>query len=139
MFKTPDLSGFQGAFPKPAPRVKKSPKPLKAGKKVTAWTEGRQDLKVTFKENGITTCEIYPYLLENQSDLLKQYPFDKCKHKNFLGFAHIRRRNNLTEKEIVDPHFVVLADQNCHEIVDQKMPKGEAEELLDAVVKARGW
>lgn len=120
---TPDLSGFTGANPKTY-KAKKSKKGIKPGKKTVAWEEGRAQLKTIFKDNDITKCEIKT---------------SKCVSGNFLGFAHTRRRNTLTPEQTIDPHFVVLACNPCHEIVDFKMARGAAEKLLDEIVKARGW
>lgn len=134
---TPDLSQSYHPCPK-IYKAKKEPKPLKkAGKKTKNWEDGRAELKIIFKDNGITKDEIYPFVLENMPKLLKKYKFDN--KNSFLGFAHTRRRNTLTEEQVRDPHFVVLANQNNHEIVDQKMPKKKAEALLDSIVKSRGW
>jgi hypothetical protein len=125
MKTTPDLSQEFHPVPKPLPKGKKPKKGLiSAGKKTLAWNEDRQDLKVVFKDQGITECEIKG---------------KKCTPKNFLGFAHTRRRNKLTEEQIKDPHFVVLACQQDHYEVDFVMPKIEAETLLDNIVKSRGW
>ena len=122
--KTPNLSGFNGSFQKTY-KAKKQPKGLnKLGKKTIAWQDGRQELKEVFKENGITSCEIKG---------------KDCKNDNFLGFAHVRRRNTLTPEQITDPHFVVLACQPDHEFVDFKMKNAESEKLLNKIIKERGW
>ncbi len=122
--QTDDLSGSFN----PQPKVYKAKKKLKnigAGTKVLAWEDGRKELKALFRTQGIIECEI---------------KLAGCKKDNFLGFAHIRRRNTLKPDEIIDPHFVVLAcNTPCHEVVDQKMPKKEAEELLDSIVAGRNW
>lgn len=121
--QTADLSGFAGANPKTY-KAKKAKKGIRPGKKTVAWEEGRRELKVVFKDHGITTCEIRT---------------QKCVRNNYLGFAHTRRRNSLTEEQVVDPHFVVLACNSCHDIVDFRMDRKKAEALLDEIVKARGW
>lgn len=124
MFKTtPDLSKHFSPQPKTF-KAKKETKSIKPGKKTLNWEEGRPRLKVIFRENGITTCEIKLKI---------------CKHNNFLGFAHTRRRARLTQEQVVDPHFVVLGCNPCHEYVDFKMDRKKAEELLDGIVAARGW
>jgi predicted metal-binding protein len=45
----------------------------------------------------------------------------------------------LKPEQVVDAHYVVLACNPCHDVVDQKMQKEEAEKLLDKIVQARGW
>jgi hypothetical protein len=122
--QTPDLRGSFSPVPK-VYKMKKAPKQLGTGDKVASWEEGRKLLKVAFKENKIVTCEI---------------AFAKiCKKDNYLGFAHIRRRNTLKPEQVVDAHYVVLACVACHEVVDQKMQKADAEKLLDKIVESRGW
>lgn len=123
--QTPDLSGFNGAFPKPLPKGKKAKKPLGAGKKTKLWEDGRTELKQIFRDNGITVCEV---MIPNV-----------CKNNNYLGFAHKRRRNWLTEEQLKDPHYVVLACNPCHDMLDFKMPRDEAEELMDKIIENRGW
>lgn len=81
-------------------------------------------IKNTFRENGITTCE---------------FKLEMCVKNNFLGFAHKRRRNTLTPEETIDPHFVVLGCNPCHEYVDREMKKEKAEKLMDDIIAKRGW
>jgi len=126
MLTTPDLSKEFHPQPKIF-KAKKSPKGIGLSKKVLAWEDGRKLLKKEFKENGVTECELIG---------IKEII---CKKDNFLGFAHIRRRNTLTPEQVVDPHFVVLACQPHHEYVDFKLPKPQAEKILDEVVRKRGW
>jgi hypothetical protein len=126
-WETPDLSKEFHPVPKPEKKGKKSPKPLnRVGKRTAAWMDGQPKLKETFKDNGITSCEI---------------ALAGCKGNYLLGFAHVTRRVNYTVDELADPHHVVLACQHCHEIVDNaaKMPKDEAEILLEGIVQQRGW
>ncbi len=131
MYETPDLSSSFHPQPKPSKRVKES--------RVKKWNKGRSKIKETFEENGVTNCEIYPFVMRNRPHLLKSYKFSDCKKNNFLGFAHTRLRVKLTEDEITDHRFVVLSDQSCHYIIDFIMPKAEAEDLLDSIVANRGW
>lgn len=119
MLKTPDLSKEFHPYPKQGKKIKKG--------KVEKWSDGRAKLKTIFRDMGITECE-----LNGATGV-------KCTPKNFLGFAHIKRRNNLTEEETVDPHFVVLACQPEHDALDFRMPKAEAEKLMETIIKARGW
>lgn len=124
---TPDLSkSFTGAIPKTYKAKKQSKGLNKTGKRTQAWLDGQPKLKAIFKDNGITSCEI---------------ALKGCKNNYLLGFAHVTRRNNYSVEDLADPHVVVLACQSCHAIVDDasKMPKNEAEELLQNIVEARGW
>lgn len=120
---TPDLGGFSGAFPKPAKKGKKPPKPLKAGNAALHWARGRETLKVLFRDQGISSCEIM---------------LGGCKGKLFWSFAHILPQGELSPEQVVDPHFVVFACNHCHGLVD-KMNKQEAYTLLKTIVENRGW
>ncbi len=122
--QTPNLSIFNGSFPKPLAKEKKARKPLGIGKKTKQWNEGRAKLKQIFRENGIVECEVH---------------FEKCKVKNYLGFAHVRRRVKLATEEIIDPHFVILACQSCHYILDFGMQRVNAEMFMNRIVASRGW
>lgn len=124
MQQTPDLSGFNGSFPKPLPKLKKVQKSIGIGEKMKQWEKGRRRLKELFRDQGIVECEVN---------------LEGCRHRNYLGFAHVRRRFKLISEQITDPHFVVLACQCCHTQLDFVMPRPKAEELLDAIVKSRGW
>ncbi len=122
MFKTtPDLSKSFNPVPKTY-KAKKQPKPLKPGKKVVAWNMARENLKDIFREWGITTCEIQ---------------FNFCKKNDFLTFAHVDKRRNLTDEEVKSPEKVVLACQPCHEHVEYKMDRKEARELLERIIARR--
>lgn len=120
---TPDLSQSFSPVPK-VYKSKKAPTRIKVGVKVMTWEEGRKVLKVIFKDNGITACEVM---------------FKGCKKDNYLTFAHKRRRNTLKPDEVVDPHYVVLSCQPCHDILDHEMKKVDAESLMDRIIDERGW
>lgn len=81
-------------------RIYPVPKPVKSPKlsKVQIWNRIRKQLKKDFEEMGITTCELR---------------LDGCTHNRFLGFAHTKKRRDVT-----DLRRVVLACQNCHEKVE---------------------
>lgn len=120
--QTPDLSTFNGSFPKPIKRTKIDKK-IPIGKKTKHWNEGRKNLKLLFYKHNIKTCELK---VENI-----------CIGNNYLGFAHIRRRFKLTTEEIIDHKKVVLACQPCHSFVDFTSNRKDAEDMLDAVVASR--
>lgn len=116
MLKTPDLSKEFHPYPKQGKKIKKG--------KVEKWSDGRAKLKAQFKDYyGITECEA---------------KLPKCTPKNFLGFAHIRRRNDLTDEETVSPQFVILACQNCHEKLDFRMDKKASELFMQTIIDHRG-
>jgi hypothetical protein len=122
--ETPDLSNEFHPVPKPSKREKKPKKAPGAGKRTNAWQKGLHDLKQAFAEHKVMDCEIR---------------FEGCLKNNFLGFAHVKRRVNYDEQELVDPNNVVLACQQCHYTVDYEMPRGESEKLLAGLVKKRKW
>lgn len=76
------------------------PKPIKqiGLSKVQIWNRIRKQLKKDFEKAGITSCEL---------------KLEGCVHNNFLGFAHTKKRRDVT-----DLRRVVLACQNCHERVE---------------------
>ncbi len=109
----------------PQPKVykaKKTPKRLGTGKRTKAWEDGRVDIKKYFEKLGITQCEIR---------------MEGCLKDNFLGFAHVERRVNYTEEELIKPDHVVLACRQCHYTVDNEMPKTESKKLLETIVFKR--
>lgn len=116
MKTTPNLANEFYPVPKPAKRQKKG--------KIEKWSDGRAKLKSQFRDYGITECEAR---------------LSKCTPKNFLGFAHIKRRNNLTDEEIVDARFCILACQPCHEMLDFKLSKETSEKIMETIIRARGW
>jgi hypothetical protein len=136
---TPDLTNEFWPVPKTY-KVKKPVKSMnKIGKRTEAWLGGHPALKETFKDHGVVSCEIFPYVMQYHRKLLAKYAFGKCKGAYHWGFAHKVRRGRLDVTELVDPHFVVLADNICHDIVDQQMPKKESEKLMQEIIDARGW
>lgn len=117
-----DLSREFHPQPKPIRKVK-AKKPLKPiGKKGKNWNDGRDKLKLKFFSWGITKCEVR---------------LEGCLRDNFLGFAHKERRIELTQTEIIDPKFVVLACQPCHNTLDNEMSKGYSKSLMEAIIKDR--
>ena len=98
------------------------PKPEKYKKlsKVQVWNRIRKQLKKDFEEMGITECELR---------------LEGCTHKNFLGFAHTKKRRNVT-----DLKRVVLACSNCHDKVEYASVRWtgkKMEEYLEEVIKLR--
>ncbi len=117
MLNTPDLSTKYLPQPKPTPKAKKQPAPIKPGKKTVAWEDGRAQLKAIFKDNGIVECE------------LKRAKI--CWRKNALTFAHIDKRRYLTDEEIKSAHSVCLLCTPCHQYVEQ-LPREEMKKILAA-------
>ncbi len=136
---TPDLSGFNGAFPKTY-KVKKPVKAMnKIGPRTEAWLNGHPKLKADFESHNIVTCEILPHVRRFHKKLLKKYGFGKCKTDYLLGFAHKIPRSYYNVNEIADPHVVVLAEEVCHNIVDRDMPLEEAADLMQEIIDGREW
>lgn len=115
---TPDLSRSFHPVPKPAVKAKKTPKPLGAGKKTNEWKEERGVLKEEFEKLGITKCEI---------------GLPGCARDNFLGFAHLDKRRNLT---IEDLPKVVLACNPCHDEVEL-LNRVRMGKILTEIIKNR--
>jgi len=98
------------------------PKPVKQVKlsKVQIWNRIRRQLKKDFEKMGITTCEL---------------KLEGCKHDNFLGFAHTKKR-----REVTDLRRVVLACQPCHEKVEfccTRWTGKRIEEYLEEIISKR--
>lgn len=119
MFGKPiELSKEFHPVPKPAPRQKKQPKPIGAGKKTNEWKSIREQLIETFKNWGITECEIR---------------HEGCWRNNALGFAHVDKRRNLRLGELTK---VVLACTPCHQWVEV-MPHKEMRLVLERIIASR--
>lgn len=108
---------------KPGKGMKSGGKPLlrktrlkPIGKKGQAWIDCRAELKVDFKAAGITTCEIRG---------------PGCTPGNFLGFAHTRKRRNVT-----DLRRCALLCNHCHAGVEI-LPEAEMERRLEAIIAHR--
>lgn len=74
---------------------------------ILEWGRIRKEIKKTFEEKGITTCEImFPNI---------------CKYDNFLSFAHRHKRIWYDMRENKDKNLlgsfnqVILACTPCHE------------------------
>ena len=98
------------------------PKPVKQKKisKVQEWNKIRKELIEEFKRAGITKCEI---------------GLEGCTKNNFLGFAHTRKRRNVT-----DIKRVVLACSNCHHKIEfycYKWTGKKMEECLEGIISER--
>lgn len=98
------------------------PKPVKQVglSKVQIWNRIRKQLKKDFKEMGITTCELR---------------LEGCTNDNFLGFAHTKKRRDVT-----DLRRVVLACNNCHDKVEYcsfRWTGIPMEKYLEGIIKAR--
>jgi hypothetical protein len=77
-------------------------KPIKAGKKETAWRKTRAKLKKLFESKNLTYC-------------LLNYP--GC-WKEVHGFAHALRRRFITDDESL--LCAIPACNFCHKILDEK-------------------
>jgi len=103
---------------------RKEPKPRKAlpkaGKKVRAWDEIRtKELKPAFKRAGVVECEL-------------RWP--GCMKDNYLGFAHSKRRRDITTPEQM--REVLICCQNCHDALDLR-PHAETEAIVQTIIAAR--
>lgn len=93
---------------------------LKAGSKTKEWNRIKAELKKEFEEKGITSCEI---------------GLESCTGDNFLGFAHTKKRRNVT-----DLKRVVLACNNCHSRIEYACVRwtGKSmEEFLEGIIQNR--
>jgi sugar phosphate isomerase/epimerase len=93
---------------------------MKIGKKTKEWMEIRKELKEEFQRMGVTTCEL---------------KLEGCTHDNFLGFAHTKKRRNVT-----DLKRVVLACANCHDKVEYcsfRWTGKPMEEYLEGIISKR--
>ncbi len=98
------------------------PKPIKQKKvsKVAKWSVIRKELIKEFRERGIIRCEI---------------GLPGCTSNNFLGFAHTRKRRNVT-----DLKKVVLACVFCHSKVEyncKELTGKNMEDLLENIIDSR--
>ena len=95
-------------------------KPInRAGKKTKAWYACRAKLKTRFMRAGITTCELQ---------------YEGCWHDDGLGFAHSKKRRNITTEEQLEE--VILSCSSCHDRVEAK-PESEMAAIIRAVIAAR--
>lgn len=115
---TPDLSEEFHPVPKPNKKEKLTPKPLGAGKKTKEWADERKVLKEEFEKMGVTTCEI---------------GLPGCAKNNFLGFAHLDKRRNLTKEDLPQ---VVLACNPCHDNVEL-LNRIRMRKILTEIIKNR--
>lgn len=87
-------------------RVKKEPRPIKQiGKKGKLNLKANLELKKTFAEIGITKCEIQ---------------LEGC-WKIIMGFAHGKKRRNLTPKEL--KKFAIGGCNPCHDKIEYDCEK----------------
>ena len=83
------------------------------GKKGLAWAATRKRLRVRFEKAGITKCEI---------------ELPGCWYDYSLGFAHGKKRDNLTREELET--LVCLGCGACHTVIE-----GLKERLMYLIVK----
>ena len=99
-----------------APPPKRRTPLRQIGKRGSEWTKVRASLKREFEARGITTCEA---------------KLPGCWRDNGLGFAHTRKRRNVT-----DLRRVALLCNHCHDEFERK-PEPEMERLIEAIIAAR--
>jgi len=107
---------------KPLKRIKplRRTSPLKkAGKRTLAWAKARASLKIKFYKASITTCEL---------------GFPGCFRDNYLGFAHAKKRRNITTEE--ELKTVILACNACHDIIES-MPESRMGEIVHQTINKR--
>lgn len=118
-----DLSREFHPVPKPAPRLKKTPKPInKIGKKGKANLAAVKDLKATAVALGIKECEI---------------KLNGC-WKIIMGFAHGKKKINLTPEEL--KKFAIAACNPCHQKIEYECEKYTGmsmEQFVRQVIKDR--
>lgn len=111
---------LKGNPEKTAAWIQRTRKPLpKKGKKMKKWEKTRDSLKDAFKRAGITTCELR---------------FRYCWVDNALGFAHSKKRRNITTNEELQE--VILACNTCHNRIERK-PEAEMGAIVRGVINAR--
>lgn len=119
-----DLSKEFHPVPKPAPRGKKEPKPIKQiGKKGEKNLEANKELKATAIKLGITDCEI---------------KLDGC-WKIIMGWAHGKKRGDLTPAEL--KKFAIGACNPCHQKIEYDCEKWTGmtmEQFVKMTIKNRG-
>lgn len=86
--------------------------------KTAVWTAHRRKLKPRFMAAGITRCEL-------------RYP--GCWHDNALGFAHAKKRRNLSPAEET---VVILACTNCHQLIEHK-PEAVMQKIVMGTIRFR--
>ena len=92
----------------------------KAGKRTNEWNEIRtKELKPAFKRAGVVECEL-------------RWP--GCMKDNYLGFAHSKRRRDITTPEQM--REVLICCQNCHDALDLR-PHAETEAIVQTIIAAR--
>ena len=89
----------------------------KLGKKGNAWAKARAELKKEFMAMGVTRCELMR---------------EGCTGDYGMGFAHTRKRRNVT-----DLKRVVLACNSCHDKVEILPEVVMEEQLTEASGGAR--
>lgn len=115
---TPNLSREYHPVPKPNRKIKDESKKLGLGKKIKEWDKERKILIEEFDKLGITSCELR---------------LEGCTKDNYLGFAHLDKRRNLTKEDLPK---VVLACSNCHDSVEY-LNRIRMRQILEAIIKAR--
>ena len=97
-------------FPKPVFKKKKP--------KVDIWCDIRRKLEKRFDVVGIDSCEIR---------------LDGCKGRSFLGFAHLDKRDHLSEEDL---YIAVLACVSCHDIIEV-LPRKQMRSILQSIIDKR--
>ncbi|HEY4032858.1 MAG TPA: hypothetical protein VGL94_02715 [Ktedonobacteraceae bacterium] len=122
--QTPNLANSFHPVPKPSKKEKKEVKPIGPGKNFIAWSNARKASKKASKKAyeavGIVTCEIMIPSI--------------CWKDNALGFAHIDKRDNLTEEEVKRAH--ILGCDLCHSVLE-RMPHAKMRAMIEKIIKNR--
>ncbi len=88
------------------------------GRKTNEWDNARAWLKIQFNRVGIRTCELR---------------YAGCAFDNYLGFAHSKKRRNITGDEMYE---VALLCNFCHEVAE-RLPEAEMTILIKQIIAAR--
>ena len=85
---------------------------------VAEWDAIRARIKPLFEAAGITRCEIH---------------FSGCASDNFLGFAHTKKRRNLS---VPEREVVILACNHCHDVIEA-CPERMMEAFVLSIIEKR--
>lgn len=88
----------------------------KLGLKGLQWAATRKKLKVRFEAAGITHCEM-------------------CGSSFALGFAHRKKRANITTQEELEI-VALLCNSPCHDAIEI-LPESEMGKQVDAIIASR--
>lgn len=103
------------------PIVMGVPKPTRKKKtsKVREWANVRRELKVMFRDMGITSCEL---------------GLVGCTPNSFLGFAHTAKRRKLNHEQLYE---VALLCQSCHYAIEYCATPEIMEHTIKGLIEKR--